>query len=102
VGRELSAGPDYIYTVNLLYQMGILPTVDYIPLEKSIKYRSFDEAVAGYSWMFHGLDQDEEELLKKYVRSISSTGRDGTVTVHRRVVPIWAYISWTPTDLDKT
>jgi SAM-dependent methyltransferase len=101
VGRELPAGPDYIYTVNLLYQMGILPTVDYIPLEKSMKYRSFDEAVAGYSWMFHSLDQNEEKLLKKYVRSISSTGRDGTVTVQRRIVPTWAYISWTPTNPDK-
>ncbi len=99
VGRELSAGPDYIYTVNILYQMGILPTVDYIPLEKTLEYRSFAEAVAGYSWMFHNLDQDEEELLKKYVRRISNTNQDGTVTVHRRIVPTWAYISWTPTDL---
>jgi hypothetical protein len=66
-----------------------------------LEYRSFDEAVAGYSWMFHNLDPNEEELLKRYVRSISSTGQDGTVTVHRKIVPLWAYISWTPVDLDE-
>lgn len=99
VGRELPAGPDYIYTVNLLYQMGILPTVDYIRLEERLEYPSFAEAVSSYSWMFQELNQREEERLKKYVQSITSSKKDGTVIVQRRYVPTWAYISWTPTSL---
>jgi len=98
VGRELADGPDYIYTVNLLYQMGILPTVTYIRLEKTLEYTSFAEAFAGYSWMFRDLRQHEEDRLKKYILSIATITEDGTVSVHRGYVPTWAYISWNPAD----
>ncbi len=99
VGRELADGPDYIYTVNLLYQMGILPTVDYIRLEETLEFSSFTEAVAGFSWMFQSLSQNEEDRLKKYVRSIAVTAEDGTLSVRRRHVPTWAFISWIPVKL---
>jgi len=99
VGREMSGGPDYVYTVNLLFQMGILPTIDYIRLEETQEYRSFAEALSSYSWMFSNLNQNEEKLLKKFVQSICTISKDGTVSVHRRYVPTWAYISWNPTVL---
>ncbi len=99
VGRELSSGPDYIYTVNILYQMDIFPTIDYIRLEETLDYPSFAEALSSYSWMFRDLNQNEEKRLKKYVQSISTITKDGTVSVHRRYVPTWAYISWNPTGL---
>ena len=98
VGRETSSGPDFMYTVNLLYQMGILPTVEYIPLEETMEYPSFSEALAGYTWMFHDLTPVEKQRLEQYVRSISSTTADGSVTIQRRIVPTWAFISWEPTD----
>lgn len=97
VGRELSEGPDYIYTINLLYQMGILPIIDYIRLEETLECRSFAEALSSYSWMFSNLNQNEEKRLKKYVQSICTIRKNGTVSVHRRYVPTWAYISWNPT-----
>ncbi len=96
IGREPGSGPDYIYTINLLYQMGILPTVEYIRLEETMEYASFPEALAGYTWMFHNLTNSEKQRLEQYVRSISTTKADGTVTVQRRIVPIWAFISWKP------
>lgn len=100
IGRESESGPDYIYTVNLLYQMGILPTVEYIRLEETMEYASFSEALTGYTWMFHDLTQNEKQRLEHYVRSISTTGADGTVTVQRRTVPTWAFISWEPIEID--
>ena len=96
VDRDLNSGPDYIYTVNLLYQMGYLPEVAYIRLEESLQYSSFDEAYASYSWMFRDLTLDEEKRLRKYVQSITTTHQDGTVEVFRRHVPTWAFISWKP------
>ncbi len=96
IGRPLNTGPDYIYTVNLLYRMGYLPTVEYIHLEEDLRYDSFTEAIAGYTWMFRDLTKEEEKRLKKYVESITTTAENGTVSVHRRHVPVWAYISWTP------
>jgi SAM-dependent methyltransferase len=99
VGRELNNGPDYIYTINLLYQMGIQASIEFIPLEETLTYSSFAEALAAYTWMFHGLSETETRRLEHYVRSISNTGKDGSVSVHRRQVPTWAFISWIPTPL---
>jgi len=96
IGRPLNTGPDYIYTVNLLYQMGYLPTVNYIHLEETLHYASFSEAIEGYTWMFRDLNAGEEKRLKKYVQSITTTLEDGTVSVQRLHVPTWAFISWQP------
>ena len=94
IGRPLKTGPDYIYTVNLLYQMGYLPTIDYIHLEETLQYTSFAEAMDSYTWMFRDLDPIEEKRLKKYVQSITTCANDGSISVQRKHVPTWAYISW--------
>ena len=96
VGRPLRPGPDYIYTVNLLYQMGFLPSVAYIVLEEEMVYRSLEDAVAGYRWMFRDLSPDEEKRLQKYVRSITTTADNGALLLRRNHVPTWACISWQP------
>lgn len=96
IDRPLNTGPDYIYTINLLYQMGYLPTVDYIRLEETLDYSSLADALSGYSWMFNDLQADEEKRLKKYLQSITTIAENGTVSVHRRHVPTWAYITWHP------
>lgn len=96
LGRKLESGPDFIYTVNLLYQMGYLPSVSFIRLEESLPYSSFEEALASYTWMFTDLTEDEKILLGRYVSSMTSTKADNTVEVQRRHVPTWAFISWSP------
>ena len=96
VGRPLHSGPDYIYTLNLLYQMGYLASVSFIRLEESVEYSSLTEAYSSYTWMFNDLDHNEEKRLKKYVQSITTIADDGRATVHRENVPTWAYISWQP------
>ena len=96
IGRPLSTGPDYIYTINLLHQMGYLPKIDYIELEKEVDYCDEQEAMEGYLWMFRDLDTEERKQLKKYLRSITTLNDDGSVTIHRSRPPIWAFISWTP------
>jgi len=94
VGRPLRPGPDYIYTVNLLYQMGCLATVDFIRLEETVRHRSFEEALASYRWMFQDLDGRATERLHEYLRSIAVRHGDGSITLHPRHVPTWAFISW--------
>lgn len=96
IGRPLKTGPDYIFTLNLLYQMGYQASVDFIHLEPELNYFSFDEAFSSYTWMFRDLDEKEKIQLKNYVRSITSLHEDGSVTVHREQVPSWAFISWQP------
>lgn len=96
VGRDMDSGPDYIYTVNLLYQMGIRATVDFIHLEDTITYLSLDEAINNYKWMLPNLTDEENRRLKKYVQSISSVQTDGKIILHRKHPPTWAYICWHP------
>jgi SAM-dependent methyltransferase len=96
VGRELKTGPDYIYTINLLYQMGIHASIDFIPLESTLPCSSIEEAVDYYMWMFHDLTNVEKKRLKKYVQSITTSTNDGTLAVHRKHIPTWAFISWKP------
>ena len=76
--------------------MGYLPSVEYIRLEATLVYPSIDEALTAYTWMFRNLTAEEKTRLRKYVRSISTAQKDGTVTVHRPNVPTWAFISWKP------
>ncbi len=96
VGRELNTGPDYIYTVNLLYQMGIYARVDFIRHESTLSCSSMNEAMDLYTWMFQDLQPGEKKQLKKYVQSITTTAKDGTITLHRDHVPTWAFIRWEP------
>ncbi len=96
VGRPLRPGPDFIYTVNLLYQMGHLPSVEYIVLEEEMIYSSLEDAVEGYRWMFRDLSPEEEKRLQKYVRSITTSADNGALLLRRRHVPTWAFISWRP------
>ena len=77
VGRELKSGPDYIYTINLLYQMGIRASIDFIELENSMPCSSLEEAMDFYNWMFHDLTDEEKKRLKKYVQSITTSTDNG-------------------------
>jgi hypothetical protein len=76
--------------------MGYLPTVSYIELEKTLTYTSFNEALGSYLWMFRELNDNERQRLSSYVASIARHHTDGTVTIQRRHVPTWAFISWYP------
>ena len=96
VGRKMNSGPDYIYTFNLLYQMGIRASVDFIQLDSRGVYPSLDDAIRNNTWMFHDLSEEEKKRLKKYIQSITTTAHDGTVTLHRKHIPTWAFMSWEP------
>ena len=96
IGRTIQSGPDYIYTVNLLHQMGYLPRVDYIELEQELRYADFEEALQSYLWMFREITGQEKKRLQKYLQSITTTADDGSVLVHRPRPVIWAFISWQP------
>ncbi len=101
VGRPLITGPDYIYTINLIHQMGYLPKLDYIELERKIHYSDEQEALQSYLWMFRNPDADEIKRLTDFLRSISSLHADGSITVHRKHPPVWAFISWNPANHEK-
>lgn len=94
IGREFSSGPDYIYTLNMLYELGIHPTVSHIELPSVLQFADTDQAVLAYSWMFKDLSHVEEKALETFVQGrIIEQGAD-YIRIRRRFPQRWAFISW--------
>lgn len=94
IGRDFRSGPDYIYTINTLYSMGIHACIDIISLEAETSYPSAEAALDSYKWMFKELTAEEEEDLQRYILSNSRTDNNGNIIVHRSHPPRWALIWW--------
>lgn len=94
VGRPMRRGPDYIYTLNALYQLGFYARLDYVYGERDRCYKDLEAACAGYSWMLPDLDEGERERLRHYVLSIANEEADGTLVLRPEHRPTWAFISW--------
>lgn len=93
VGRPFVAGPDYIYTVNILYSMGIHPNISILTLERELTFSSMEEALRSYSWMFTDLTGEETVALERYLLRIIKKENDQLV-LRRQSPPRWAVIWW--------
>lgn len=94
IGRPFTPGPDYIYTVNLLYTMGIRAHVDFITLEAGRRYDSPAEALQSHAWMVDDLTPQESERLAEFVEERLRRHPQGGWELRRRVAPQWALIWW--------
>ena len=94
LGRPFNSGPDYIYTVNTLYKLGIHPRIDHIELPAETAFRNLQEAVDSYQWMLKDLTEKEEDILKNFIASRARQQRDGTLVIKRRLPSKWAVLSW--------
>ena len=99
LGREFSSGPDYIYTVNMLYQLGIHPRITKIELARDQHFASLEAALEGYAWMFKDLQSEERQLLEKYVKSRIVEQDGDHLVVRRDHAQRWALLSWSVDDL---
>ncbi|NLZ18393.1 MAG: class I SAM-dependent methyltransferase [Desulfobulbaceae bacterium] len=94
VGRQPRRGPDYIYTLNALYQLGYHATLAYVYTDNSRCCSSLEEACASYSWMLPDLNRQEQKDLLSYLRSIGTRQEDGSILLQPKHRPTWAFISW--------
>jgi len=94
VGREFEPGPDYIFTVNLLYRMGINARVDFIELDQTKRFAGRQEAVDSCRWMLEPLSGEEENKLHEYVDAKLNRAEDGSLLLHRSQPVKWAFLSW--------
>ena len=95
IGREFNSGPDYIYTMNMLYQFNIHPRIHHIELPGEICFPSMDDAVQSYKWMFRDLSEEEEQKLTALVLSRILKKNDDGIVVKRNYPQRWALLSWT-------
>ena len=94
VGRKFDPGPDYIYTVNLLYQLGIHAHVDFITLEAAKRYPSPQKAYDSCAWMLDDMTPEEERKLSAWLSEKLVQVDDSTWQLHRRHPAKWALIWW--------
>ncbi len=94
IGRNFEPGPDYIFTLNILYTLGIHAQVDFISLDSRRTYGSREEALQSYRWMVDDLTALEEERLAAYVDARLSRNADGSWQLARQTPPRWALIRW--------
>ncbi len=94
VGREFETGPDYIFTVNMLYRLGIYARVDFIPAEYSAVYASREEAADSCRWMLDQLRPGEEEKFEAFLDERLQPRPDGSWLLPRRHQPLWAILWW--------
>jgi SAM-dependent methyltransferase len=94
IGRPFRPGPDYIYTINILYKLGIHPNLTVLELDREATYQSMDEAFASFSWMFQDLSTEEENLLRDYIESRITTKNTTGIVVKRQTPVRWALIWW--------
>ena len=100
IGREFNSGPDYIYTLNILYRLGIHPTISHIELAGELKFCDFEEALQSYHWMFKDLSSAEEKRLGKFVRKRIIEKSAEHLVIKRRFPQRWAFITWYKTSAD--
>ncbi len=90
LGREITPKPDYIYVLNILYQMGIRAKVDFIdPGNDGYKMGTLQEYLYSLTWAQNGLSEEEEARASEYFLECQ---RAGKTPAHRN--NRWALISW--------
>lgn len=67
-GRTLSTGKDYIYYYDMLYEMGIMANIAFIPERYRNRWDSHEEAFEDQRWMFHGMTEEEEDKVRAYLK----------------------------------
>lgn len=93
LGREFKPGPDYIYTVNILYQMGINARIDFIDLP-GCTYDSRQGAIDSCGWMLGDLSPAEKDKLARHLDDRLRQIEDNQWLLADEVRPKWALISW--------
>jgi SAM-dependent methyltransferase len=87
IGREASALPDYLCVVGVLHQLGLHPTLDYLPGENRLAQAAdFEEFRARIDRLLGGLSAEEVPRLAAYFAA--SRDRQPAATMR------WAMFSW--------
>lgn len=94
VGREFLAGPDYIFTVNILYQMGINANVNFVSADRNGPFATREEAEESLTWMVDDPTPDEEEKLQVFVDEHLRKLPEGTWGIEGKPPVQWAVIWW--------
>ena len=91
LGRRIVPRPDYIYAVNLLYQLGIRARVDFIRTIGGMTYPTPEAFIDSVRWRIGELSAREADRLRSYFQSLPRTA-DGQVRYRHEFN--WAVLAW--------
>lgn len=94
LGRTAVPRPNYMYAVNVLYQMGIRARVDFLRTTGGLQYESAEQFAEGIRWRLGKLSAAEEKRLVEYYESLPREA-DGTARYRHEFE--WAMLSWEKT-----
>ncbi len=89
--REIVPRPDYIYAVNILYQMGYRARVDFLRSSGGQGYASEDEFLRAVRWRIGELSAKEEARLRRFFRTLP---REDDGSIRYRHDFEWAMLAW--------
>ncbi len=89
IDKKINKKPDYIYTINILYKMGINASIDFIKSEgRNRQYTNKENFVKSITWSIGELSNKEKELLREYYdKNIKEIKQNNDFVC-------WAVISW--------
>lgn len=91
IGRDIIPKPDYIYLINILYNMGIYAELKLICPDES-KYTTVEsekEYIESISWSLDGITEEEANKASKFYKECLSKDICPPLRDNR-----WALISW--------
>jgi SAM-dependent methyltransferase len=89
--RAIVPRPDYIYAVNILYQMGIRARVDFLRTAGGMGYGSAESFVDSIRWRIGKLSAKEAGRLRRFFRALP---RGAAGEARYRHDFTWAMLSW--------
>ncbi|MBU3013333.1 class I SAM-dependent methyltransferase [Poseidonibacter lekithochrous] len=91
IGRQITPKPDYIYLINVLYNMGIYAQLQFIfPEENSSStVSSEEEYIQAISWSLDGISKEENKRASQFYKQCLLNGKTPPLRDNR-----WALISW--------
>lgn len=89
MGKEIFDKPDYIYVLNILYGMGINPTLSYLKSEgRREQYDTKENFIKSVEWSLDTLNDSEREKLSLYYDSLGENRPNDDQYNY------WALMSW--------
>ena len=91
IGRKITPKPDYIYLINVLYNMGIHAEVSFINPQESDKTSidSEEEYIQSIRWSLDEITDDEVKKASQFYKRYIENGITPPLRDNR-----WAFISW--------
>lgn len=93
VGRSSPAGPDYVYPLHVLEELGIPARLTIVPVADTRQYANLDDAVERSLWMVPEATPAELARLRGWLEQELRPGPEGLELATPWTVS-WAVLSW--------